>query len=1069
MDKKQIFSKEDLKGNLFKSLQVSGVYDELKSHLRKSMVKELMTKNSLSKKLKEEKSSLISATIHKRAEPCWTQKVLDNLVLHHIKKSKYHYTFSLFQQESSVKKYSKSLTVEMLEKLGLKPEDFSKSKSLSTESSINSSISTNSSSVAPQQTFMMWEIMQALVNCSNIKLAETCAQNDPLTLADKLMLVDEDYRMRLTNLHANTSEDQGKLSVLHNRVQQAEKDCENRYKRHLEEWKVYELSKMRKEESEKSRKEIDARVSEIAKDYAEQKKALENREKNAIERLTNHKNTLEGEIHIQRQKLLQEMQNLKSREELLEQQECHINKMESLKLKQLNALKTTISREDAQNDCKALNEVFMNQIDDLSKENSRLKEELFELKKIIAKEVSEKEEKVIEEQQNQENIKEEQENANEIYEKQNARLQSRIEEIENAMIKMKSEKENSNTRSKTPDKELQMQVNELKKMKEEQNVKQIQLENMIKRMRDTVDENLIAMQKNELENSKTKLNQSFEDSKTLTYRNIPAHVTNLRNVDNMSFASDTHNNLTNQVVDFQQTDRPLFDVCYNKERIKSLIVETETIQKEYEKYNEFDFERKLSETKRKYFSNSSNLEAEKYDRKTVSSTTKLEKPEFKLSDISENFSNDNIECTSTNSNELQLNNLNGLLPSGDKFISNQADEIEQFPTVESEMKKCEENFVENENVLLENGDGLTEVKDEPSSVGKIDQKEFSAGSEINEDVVAPNEDENKPESVEEDPVKNNKTCNESSDNKNDEKFSETSYTKNNDDVESGDNEKSNKSLSDANSNNEGSNSISENIPANMSDVKTSGSSTSSLSFHTSLNHIDNEHVDKKFEDRMNQFADNQNEKNEVSEDEKKAVNSERSENEDRVVEMLSSIKSENNLVKSANSLKSIDSLDEEKHNSVNENNPSLEGFKEQTLTQNGKKDKFTISFGESSEKLKSSLSSSIEEVFEERNENIKKDEVEKFQYSSQNTEPSSKLKLDDLKKPAEFSEKSEVKSIEKVKPVQEISNESSRKDGKISSSSSDSFESCTSTNNLPSVESPLSYDKSASKSEDDFW
>jgi len=1066
MDKKQIFSKEDLKGNLFKSLQVSGVYDELKSHLRKSMVKELMTKNSLSKKLKEEKSSLISATIHKRAEPCWTQKVLDNLVLHHIKKSKYHYTFSLFQQESSVKKYSKSLTVEMLEKLGLKPEDFSKSKSLSTESSINSSISTNSSSVAPQQTFMMWEIMQALVNCSNIKLAETCAQNDPLTLADKLMLVDEDYRMRLTNLHANTSEDQGKLSVLHNRVQQAEKDCENRYKRHLEEWKVYELSKMRKEESEKSRKEIDARVSEIAKDYAEQKKALENREKNAIERLTNHKNTLEGEIHIQRQKLLQEMQNLKSREELLEQQECHINKMESLKLKQLNALKTTISREDAQNDCKALNEVFMNQIDDLSKENSRLKEELFELKKIIAKEVSEKEEKVIEEQQNQENIKEEQENANEIYEKQNARLQSRIEEIENAMIKMKSEKENSNTRSKTPDKELQMQVNELKKMKEEQNVKQIQLENMIKRMRDTVDENLIAMQKNELENSKTKLDQSFEHSKTPTYRNNPALATNLPYKSNISFASD---NLTNQVEDSQQIDRPLFDVCYNKERIKSLIVETETIQKEYEKYNEFDFERKLSETKRKYFSNS--MEAENYERKIIS--TKLEKPEFKLSDISENFSNNKIECSTTNSDEVQFNNLNGLLPSGDKFISNQADEIEQLSTIETEMKDVEENFVESENVTLENGDGLIAVKDEPSSAGKINQKENSAGSEIDEDVVASNkiqsnEDENKPESVEEDPAKINETGDESSDKKNNENFFKTS-SKNNGDVESGDNEKPNESLSDANSNNEGSNLNSENIPANMSDVKTSGSSTSSLSFHTSLNHIDNEHVDKNLEDRISQFADNQDEKNEVSEDEKKAANSERSENEDRVVEMLSSIKSENNLVKSANSLKSIDSLDEEKHNSVNENNPSLEGFKEQTLTQNGKKDKFTISFGESSEKLKSSLSSSIEEVFEERNENIKKDEVEKFQYSSQNTEPSSKLKLDDLKKPAEFSEKSEVKSIEKVKPVQEISNESSRKDGKISSSSSDSFESCTSTNNLPSVESPLSYDKSASKSEDDFW
>ena len=54
--------------------------------------------------------------------------------------------------------------------------------------------------------------------------------------------------------------------------------------------------------------------------------------------------------------------------------------------------------------------------------------------KIIAKEVLEKEEKVIEEQQNQENIKEEQEHANEIYEKQNARLQSRIEEIEKFVL-----------------------------------------------------------------------------------------------------------------------------------------------------------------------------------------------------------------------------------------------------------------------------------------------------------------------------------------------------------------------------------------------------------------------------------------------------------------------------------------------------------------------------------------------------------------------------------------------------------------------------------------------------------
>ena len=76
----------------------------------------------------------------------------------------------------------KSLTVEMLEKLGLKPDHFSKSKSFSdsTESSINSSISTSSSSAArpSSHSFMLWEIMLALVSCSNVKLAETSASND---------------------------------------------------------------------------------------------------------------------------------------------------------------------------------------------------------------------------------------------------------------------------------------------------------------------------------------------------------------------------------------------------------------------------------------------------------------------------------------------------------------------------------------------------------------------------------------------------------------------------------------------------------------------------------------------------------------------------------------------------------------------------------------------------------------------------------------------------------------------------------------------------------------------------
>jgi len=100
---------EDLKGNIFKSVQESGILDNLKGQLRQSMINNLREKNSIGgKKLHKNAtaSDIFSATIHSKKGVSWPQRAIDNLIMHHMKRSRYHYTLSLFQQESGLKKYS---------------------------------------------------------------------------------------------------------------------------------------------------------------------------------------------------------------------------------------------------------------------------------------------------------------------------------------------------------------------------------------------------------------------------------------------------------------------------------------------------------------------------------------------------------------------------------------------------------------------------------------------------------------------------------------------------------------------------------------------------------------------------------------------------------------------------------------------------------------------------------------------------------------------------------------------------------------------------------------------------
>lgn len=502
-EEKETLTAEDLKGSIFKSLQASGVYDELKKNLRQKMVNELQTKNSIAgKKVNGGKSNLLSATIHPKADVCWTQKALDNVILHHIKRSKYHYTLSLFQQESGLKKYSKTLTIELITKLGLKPINFeSKSFNSSADSSVisYSSLSTTESSDTPSK-WMLWDIMEALANYHNSEackqLSETNSLKKSLTLADKLLAVDEEYTKHCETLKSTNKA----VTSLNAAVQQAEREADRRYRQQLEQWKMYELTKMRAEEAEKASKMIKERIKQLEKDYGEQKKALETREKMAVERLTNHKKSLEAENHLQRQKLLQEMSGLKSREELIEQQEKHIRKMENMRIKELDMLREAtlngkhLATADDGTSIEfraSMNEVLMAQLDQLSKENAKLKTELSQIKMYYKPTGRDPDAFASDTLSSAVNPSPKRNRLMREASKENERLKTRIDELENAISDLKTEKQKRDeevARSES-DEKLREQVKELRQTREEQAIRHRQMEDMIRKLRDAIEQN----------------------------------------------------------------------------------------------------------------------------------------------------------------------------------------------------------------------------------------------------------------------------------------------------------------------------------------------------------------------------------------------------------------------------------------------------------------------------------------------------------------------------------------------------------------------------------------------------
>uniref|UniRef100_H2YG95 Uncharacterized protein n=1 Tax=Ciona savignyi TaxID=51511 RepID=H2YG95_CIOSA len=327
---------DDLKAQMFQSMKSAGVVRQLKVQLRQTMINELRGKGSTKPiNTSLDDSDLIAATMHPRKSYSWVQTALDNLVLHHIKQSKYHYTMSLFEQESSVSSYSKSLTQQLIARLGLHDSDVDADSATSSEQL--------ASTPKNNKDLIIWNILHSLSSLAAKRGLQNVLENKenvaaranerqpPMTIAEKFRAIDEEFADLPPRSHRDPEVG---VSVLASAVRRAEEDAARRAKISYEQWKSVDLTKMRLEEADKGKEKVNSKLEELEKDYQRRRDNLESRERSAVERLQHHRELMEKEMHQQRQTLLHDLEQIRTREESLRQREDLMADMEATKMKQ---------------------------------------------------------------------------------------------------------------------------------------------------------------------------------------------------------------------------------------------------------------------------------------------------------------------------------------------------------------------------------------------------------------------------------------------------------------------------------------------------------------------------------------------------------------------------------------------------------------------------------------------------------------------------------------------------------------------------------------------------------------
>ncbi|XP_061082860.1 centriole and centriolar satellite protein ofd1 [Conger conger] len=297
--KEEVISSDEMRKRLYKTFKNRGVLDTLKTQLRNQLIHELkhpvLSKEGPVRPLLPDPESVLFAASN-------------SMVADHLQSAGYEYTLSVFYPECGLDKSNAFSSRDLLQLMKISPQSpFYKS--------LASSIQNDN-----QKGFLMKLLIELSDHHAQRERchAHTQTSTSPPyreSLVEKMQVIDEEYAamqhkgQRWESLEAKMAEFR----------KDAQTQAEEEMKAKLQHFKDVELAKMRLEEQEKCRKEVQELRKDSERTHQLKSQALISREKNAIERLQKQQEIEEKEIYMQRQLVLKEIEALRNREADLRQ------------------------------------------------------------------------------------------------------------------------------------------------------------------------------------------------------------------------------------------------------------------------------------------------------------------------------------------------------------------------------------------------------------------------------------------------------------------------------------------------------------------------------------------------------------------------------------------------------------------------------------------------------------------------------------------------------------------------------------------------------------------------------
>ncbi|XP_019750920.1 centriole and centriolar satellite protein ofd1 isoform X2 [Hippocampus comes] len=303
--KEDVISTDELRKRLYKTLRDRGVLDTLKTQLRNQLIHEL-------------KPAPLSGAEPSLRSDSYLISACNNIVADYLLNSGYEYSLSVFCPESGLSQEKVFKKGDLLQHLKISPES-PLYKFLSPSIDNTGFLINLVSHVTDHQ--------PAVLHCDADTQTYSSASYEQ-SIVEKMKMIDKEYE----NVNCSGEKWFSFQSKLASYRRELESQMQTEINTKMQHFKEVELAKVKMEEKVQFQKEFEKFKQELARTYEMKTKALNTREKHAIERLQKQQEIEEKNVYMQRQMVLKEIDTLRNRENELKlrmesfEETCQIHK-----------------------------------------------------------------------------------------------------------------------------------------------------------------------------------------------------------------------------------------------------------------------------------------------------------------------------------------------------------------------------------------------------------------------------------------------------------------------------------------------------------------------------------------------------------------------------------------------------------------------------------------------------------------------------------------------------------------------------------------------------------------------